>query len=727
MRNICFLLIAINFLLSCSKEDKFGEPVIYNIQGKVEKGPFVSGSTITVQELDASMNPTGRTFNETISDNEGNFLMGSTELNSPYALLTSNGYYFNEVEGRLSSGQITLQALADFSDAENVNINMFTHLIKDRVLKLIKENGLSFNDANKQAQKELLTLFGLQAYSSSTVSSFSITLGTNEAGALIAVSSTLLTDKSDAEVTEYMASIRKEFTDNGSLGESAREKLWRNAIKIDWDRIKSNVVDRYKELGKEISVKDLSWFIDWDKDGIAGNELGEEGVTPILKFDIDTLFVPSSGGDHKIKIETNIPISLNPISLEEPPYSIYIPEEFYIYEKDSIGYSRKELTSDNYINISIRPASSRLMEPSEITIYSMDGKRSARLVIVQEGDLTKPVSFTKEGIGALSTLMDRMNNYSSLMYTMEAFYTQCWDHDFPDYFKHRINPSDPYINDLFSESYAIINQLNIFEERSEDRYVISAFRTLKALLYYQMEVLWGNVFYVNSTNWEENWNSRQMEAEELFPLFESDLLYSISTFSKNNWDFTTYNMAFPNEDFPSMILIRIYMHLGKYSQALSLLKDIINKGNYSLESTRQASLKDKSKELIYAYLSESGNQNIFRKVIEANDVIPVFSFTEVLLSIAECEYKLNNISQAVSFLNQVNKVRNIPLAQSSSFLTDLKTAWKSELKGSGTYFPFLKRNGIATSELGIQSYQLLYPIPLSEIMRNPNAKQNPGY
>ena len=43
------------------------------------------------------------------------------------------------------------------------------------------------------------------------------------------------------------------------------------------------------------------------------------------------------------------------------------------------------------------------------------------------------------------------------------------------------------------------------------------------------------------------------------------------------------------------------------------------------------------------------------------------------------------------------------------------------------YFAFLKRNGLAIKELGLEKYQLLLPIPENAINMNPNLTQNPGY
>ena len=61
------------------------------VSGKVEKGPFVSGSTITMQLRDNTMQPMGSMFNTTILDDEGNFTFGSKQFDTPYADLSANG------------------------------------------------------------------------------------------------------------------------------------------------------------------------------------------------------------------------------------------------------------------------------------------------------------------------------------------------------------------------------------------------------------------------------------------------------------------------------------------------------------------------------------------------------------------------------------------------------------------------------------------------------------
>ena len=72
------------------------------VSGKIQKGPYVQGTEITVRELDSSMIPTGNTFTGTIDDNTGSFSIKGT-LAYKIVELSADGYYFNEVSGSYST------------------------------------------------------------------------------------------------------------------------------------------------------------------------------------------------------------------------------------------------------------------------------------------------------------------------------------------------------------------------------------------------------------------------------------------------------------------------------------------------------------------------------------------------------------------------------------------------------------------------------------------------
>ena len=138
-----FLALTLGLMLSCAKKDDSSSSAdtssseetntstssAVTISGKVQKGPYVQGTEITVRELDSTMTPTGNTFTGTIDDNTGSFSIKGT-LTDKIAELAADGYYFNEVSGSLSSAKLSLQALSDLTDRSSVNVNLMTHLEK---------------------------------------------------------------------------------------------------------------------------------------------------------------------------------------------------------------------------------------------------------------------------------------------------------------------------------------------------------------------------------------------------------------------------------------------------------------------------------------------------------------------------------------------------------------------------------------------------------------------
>ena len=71
------LALAFGLMLSCSDKDESSSgsssSSAVTVSGKVQKGPYVQGTEITVRELDSSMTPTGNTFTGSIDDNTGSF------------------------------------------------------------------------------------------------------------------------------------------------------------------------------------------------------------------------------------------------------------------------------------------------------------------------------------------------------------------------------------------------------------------------------------------------------------------------------------------------------------------------------------------------------------------------------------------------------------------------------------------------------------------------------
>ncbi|MEM8969694.1 MAG: hypothetical protein AAGE93_24965, partial [Bacteroidota bacterium] len=155
------LIVAI---LGCQEDEEstISDTKITNLEGYVQKGPFINGTAITLSELDEKLIATGRNFTTQIADNRGSFSLKDIELESEFVQLQAEGFYFDEVKGEKSAAQLTLFALADVSDASSVNVNLLSHLERNRVVYLMQEEELDFQVAKTQAQQEILTAFGIE-------------------------------------------------------------------------------------------------------------------------------------------------------------------------------------------------------------------------------------------------------------------------------------------------------------------------------------------------------------------------------------------------------------------------------------------------------------------------------------------------------------------------------------------------------------------------------------
>ena len=375
IKQCIYLFAAIAFSLSsCSDDSGMGndfEPKTYNVLGKVEKGPFVSGSTITIQPMDGNLQVLGSLYSATIQDDLGNFSFGSKLFEAPYAELTANGYFFNEVEGELSSGTLNLRALVDLSDETTVNVNLLTHLKYQRIQKLIAE-GVKFGEANKQAQKELFTAFGLQKYAEKDASTFSIAGGTDESAALIAISSLLLVDRSEAALTEYLAKLCREFGENGKFGSSTLQQISedKKSLSNQLSSVRENIIDRYDDLGLKIEVKELGHFIDWDDDGLAGNETLQDGQE--VKLETSELNVPNEGGTYTINISSPIPVYLTPLvdKDDDGPIDNITEDNVFneIYEHiENDGISIEKSINENKLTIKVSRLNSRADKSTSVT------------------------------------------------------------------------------------------------------------------------------------------------------------------------------------------------------------------------------------------------------------------------------------------------------------------------------------------------------------------------
>lgn len=741
-KQLFYLLPACMVLFqSCSEDENLGEdfePQTYNVSGKVEKGPFISGSTITIQPMNEKLQVLGSLYTTTIQDDMGNFSFGSKMFEAPYAELTANGYFFNEVNGNLSAGTLNLLALIDLSSAETVNVNILTHLKYRRIQKLISE-GMDFTGANQQAQKELFTLFGLQEYAEKDASTFSIIDGTDESGTLIAISALLLIDRSEAALTEYLAKLCREFGEKGQFEESTLAQINEDKKNLvhKLSDVQKNIIERYQGLGLTVEVKELTRFFDWDNDGIAGNETLKDGETVTLET--TELTVPNEGGTYKIKITSPIPVYLtSQVNDEDTPVVILPEESFFTELYDNVGNAditiEKKLEA-NELTIQIGKLNSRTPKNTSVLLYDCIGNTLGEVKIQQEGNNDTSIpnlgETSKKVVNAIA--MNLANAFGNLNLIEQYYHYNKETKAVNQYIKSNSNTIYNIWNDFYEANRMI---LSIKDADSEQLGVYQTYlNVFNALHYYYMVVAWGDIPYIDNYNNSEAFSIARTPQNEIFKNLESNLEQAIEYLEEKRNESLSKNINdffFLSKDVARVLLADISMYQGEYRKAEELLGKVIDNSFYRLDNSNynhQETIDNllnngSSSETIFAL--EPNNTTRGNITIATPPIIPLMTYTDVILSYAECLYKNGKTSEAESALEQVLTTKGLTLTANNTLDRIIETRLQTTLY-CNVNFAFLKRIGQAVQTYGIWDFQQLLPIPINELLVNPMITQNPGY
>ncbi len=729
----------IAMLQSCSSHDDLDDysPTNFNVSGKVEKGPFVRGTNIQMQPLDADLNETGESFTSTITDNEGTFNFGSKLLKSPYVKLSASGYYFNEVTGELSKGTLALNAVANLQNASDVNLNILSHLKYQRVMDLVDKNGMSFKEANSQAQEEVLKAFGLEKYAKTDVNHFSITAGTDEAAALIAVSSLILYNRSEAQITEYLSQLSEEFSEDGGFTEDTKQQIHKDMFSLESElpKIEENIKQRYKEMGKDVAVKNLVYFFDWDGDGVAGNEIAPENHP--ISLETSEINVPMEGGTYEIKVNTTVPVYLEKPDLSgnggnNPSMSV---SGMGLYEEGSISDPCINYTkglNNKVLKVVVSAASFRKEQSAYIPLYDGMGNEVAHLTITQQPNPNAEIvvpRLGKDGASVVGGIMQCLSEAVTLECAMNYRYTKIIN---DPYFVAPISSYNENLNKYWKQEYSTLNGIaTLYKYDVQYRAVYSPYLNVyRDLCYYQMLTWWGSVVVMPNAGYENSYGNGPRESEtDILQMLEAELSEAINNLDeKKSVAFATNanDALFVSKDIARILLAKVYMYQQKWSKASELLQKVISKNIYSIEKV-PAKYTSESKDLIWALAEYSGTRatRVSRVNVDGSpeDVVPIMTTTDLKLLYAECQVHLGNSTEVSKNVSEVSKLNGISSIRAS--IEGIKQLRKS-LKLQD-YFAFLKRNGLAMKELGLEKYQLLLPIPGTQLALDPMLTQNPGY
>ena len=265
MRNF-WLLLSILWLWTCSGGDKASgpeePPIVVNLTslgGQAQKGPFNNGTAINVAELTNTLSPTGRNFSSAITDNSGRFAVANVQLESPYVELRANGYYFNEVSNEISTGQLTLFALSNLTGKTSLNVNILTHLEKNRIVTLMSGvNPKTFAQAKLQAQEEVFAIFDYSRANVPESELLDISQGGAANAKLLAISAIIQGDLAVGQMSQLLANISTDIASDGTLDDTnLRNTLIENSKNLDMAEVRSNLVAHYTSLGIAATIPDF--------------------------------------------------------------------------------------------------------------------------------------------------------------------------------------------------------------------------------------------------------------------------------------------------------------------------------------------------------------------------------------------------------------------------------------------------------------------------------------
>jgi hypothetical protein len=239
--------------------------------GVAQKGPLIKGSSVTAQELDAKLSPTGKQYSYQITSDLGTFSPTST-FGSQYIGVNTTGYYFDEVQNAVSGGTVTLNGYSDLSAVSVLNVNLLTTLAYQRIQNLVSKSGMTFAAAQTRAEDEVLAALKIQAGSSyGAFNTLDITHTTDGDKILVAISSLFVNGNSSGNLSALIANFQSDIGDNGVITSTATTAtLLASAKTVNPGAVATNLTAKYAAAGLTFTAADISNWIDQDGDGVVG-------------------------------------------------------------------------------------------------------------------------------------------------------------------------------------------------------------------------------------------------------------------------------------------------------------------------------------------------------------------------------------------------------------------------------------------------------------------------
>jgi len=440
--------------------------------------------------------------------------------------------------------------------------------------------------------------------------------------------------------------------------------------------------------------------------------------------DVDAIHAPQEGGTYIVHINADIPLSTEGGTTNPSEYDLF---SHFVNQGPVILTTTY---TDGILTITVAPTTRYIVNSLDVKLYDLEGTEAFSLTVSQDGD-SNASFISSDGDNYIASLATAMRESHSKYRKADLEYTGLLN---MDGFKAPLDPYDYRIRQIWYTIYQGINR-NTQLFQNCDRPGLDVFRpmctVLNSVAYYELVTFFGGVPYYTNSDDAMGYLPRMAPNEifnNLIGLLKSAMVNmdeKVTGYIDNS--VKMYSMS---KDIARVALADIYMYQGRYMEAKPLLEDIVNSNRYSLVPAVD-NLDPACSEIIWSQQSSLPTRvqakNTTVVWFNYNDYLCIMqTYADVLFSLAECETKLNNDTQAKEYLTQVATTKGIELTSTETLaaISEVRSRIQTDFGG---YFAFLKRTGQALSTLGLEEYQLLFPIPQDELMMNPNLTQNPGY
>lgn len=246
---------------------EFGNP------SSVIKGPFQMDSSVNIQIINEHLSPLGNNFLVFVEDNLGSFSIPEN-LDSDFIEVISQGFYFNEVSGDISDVPLTLGAYVHFNENNTPKVNILTTLAQKRIKKLVQINGLNFEEAQNQAQIEVLNTFHIHENNIENFDELTISRNTKGDAILLAISVILQGNLSTNHLSNFIADIKEDLKDNGRIDDQdLNSQICEQTKILEVLSIRNHLQEYYDENdANDRRIPLFEDYLDSDCDGIINKD-----------------------------------------------------------------------------------------------------------------------------------------------------------------------------------------------------------------------------------------------------------------------------------------------------------------------------------------------------------------------------------------------------------------------------------------------------------------------